>query len=98
MNSIDRRRKERWDITLWATENSVIVQISLPEEDGGRNESGPLVDVACRDFQSAVSFARSVCRLKPHTVDAAAALVFNWAETGPETFLALASDPQRQRH
>jgi len=97
MNIIDKRRREKWDITLWATEGSVIVQICLPEEDGGRNESGPTVDVACRDFQTAVMFARSVCRRTPRAVDGAAALVFNWAKTTPETFLALLAGPQQPR-
>jgi hypothetical protein len=97
MNIIDKRRREKWDITLWATEGSVIVQICLPEEDGRRNESGPIVDVACRDFQTAVMFARSVCRRTPRAVDAAAGFVFNWAKTSPETFIALLHANQRQR-
>jgi len=96
MNIIDKRRSEKWDITLWATVGSVIVQISLPE-NGDRNESGPVVDVACRDFQTALMFARSVCRRAPRAVDAAADLVFNWAKTSPETFIALLHANQRQR-
>lgn len=94
MDIIDKRRSEKWDITIWATVSSVIVQISLPQADGGRDEVGPVVDVACRDFQTAVKFARSVCLRTMRAVDSASAAVENWFTMTPEAFLALLADVQ----
>jgi hypothetical protein len=82
---IDKRRNEGWLITFWCTPRSVICQITTP----GEFQDSPVVDVACLDFQEAVSFARAVCRRPPRAINSAADQVSNWANTTPEIFLAL---------
>lgn len=80
---LDKRRKEGWRITFWCEKNSVICQIITPEQS-----EHPAVDVAFKEFQCAVEFARSVCRRTPNAVDAASALV-DGVPPDPEMFLAL---------
>jgi hypothetical protein len=91
---LDKRRAEGWLITIWGGTNSVICQITTPSEF---DDSSPVVDVACIDFQTALKFARSVCRRTQRAVDTAADLVFNWHKTTPETFIALVNSCSRQR-
>ncbi len=88
----DKRRKEGWLITFWCVRGSVICQISTP----GDVDNGPTVDVALEDFQSAVRFARSVCRRTKRAVDAASAAVVEVPLTS-EHFLALLAGSQPRR-
>lgn len=91
---IDKRREEGWRITIWGEANSVVCQITTPDEFG---DASPVVDISFSDFSSAVKFARSVCRRTQRAVDGAAALVFNWQKTTPETFLALLAGSRQPR-
>lgn len=89
---IDKRREEGWRITIWGEANSVICQITTPD---GTDDGNLAVDISLVDFESAVSFARSVCRRTQRAVDAAGAAVENWFQMSGDTFLALLAEQPR---
>lgn len=88
MNIIDKRRKEGWNVVFFCTPRSIVVQISTTDET-----QVPEVDVSLPDFESALKFARSVCRRTKRAVDAASAAVVE-APLTSKHFLALLADTQ----
>jgi len=86
---LDKRRNEGWSITIWCTRQSVVCQITTPDEF---DNASPVVDVSFSDFESAVKFARAVCRRTQHAVDAAGGGVENWFQMSGDVFLALLAE------
>ncbi len=92
MDIINKRVKEGWRVTFWCEPKSVVCQIFTPSDDV---QESPTVDVAFDDFQSAVKFARSVCRRTSRAVDAAGVAVENWFQMSGDVFLALLAEQPR---
>ena len=94
-NIIDKRRKENWEITIWCTPRSVIVQITTPNA----NERGidPVIDIACVDLKSAINFAKRVCHETPHLLELTANIILSWKDMSPEGFILLLKNIKRDQ-